>query len=149
MSAVDPELGRSPGALGELTTGVAQLQALYDGLWDAGVDPVTLELCRLRMATLIGSADDMAMREPRAVAAGLAEETVEDLPAWPTSERFTDAQRCAIGFAEQYVIDAHGFTDDDMVLMHEHFTDPQLATLTTACATFDALARVRTVLAAS
>jgi alkylhydroperoxidase family enzyme len=147
VSDHDPD--RSPGALEALTTGVVQLRDLYDELWDSGVDPVTLELCRLRMATLIGSADDMAMREPRAVAAGLAEETVEDLPGWPTSDRFTEAQRCALGFAEQYVIDAHGFTDDDMALMHEHFTDPQLATLTTACATFDALARVRTVLAAS
>ena len=35
-----------------------------------------------------------------------------------------------------------------MADMHEHFTDPQLASLTTACAVFDALARVRTVLAA-
>jgi alkylhydroperoxidase family enzyme len=149
MSAEDPELRRSPGALDALATGAAELQVLYDELWDAGVDPVTLELCRLRMATLIGSVTDMALREPRAVAAGLVEETVEDLPAWPTSERFTDAQRSAIGFAEQYVIDAHGFTDADMAAMHEHYTDPQLATLTTACATFDALARVRTVLATS
>ena len=60
----------------------------------------------------------------------------------------TCEQRCALALAEQYVIDAHGFTDDDMAVMHEHYTDPQLATLTTACATFDALARVRTVLAA-
>jgi alkylhydroperoxidase family enzyme len=149
VTELDPDLGRSSGALDELTTGVVELQALYDELWVSGVDPVTLELCRLRMATLIGSADDMAMRDPRALAAGLVEETIEDLPAWPTSDRFTGAQRCAIGFAEQYVIDAHGFTDDDMVLMHEHYSDAQLATLTTACAVFDALARVRTVLAAS
>jgi len=145
-------LVREPGTPGELTglaTGAAQLQALYDELWDAGVDPVTLELCRLRMATLIGSAADMGLREPRAVTAGLTEELVELLPSWPTAAEFTDAQRVALGFAEQYVIDAHGFTDDDMAVMHEHFTDPQLATLTTACATFDALARVRTVLAAS
>ena len=147
MSGVDPESGRSPGTLDGLTTGVAELKGLYDELFDVGVDPVTLELCRLRMATLIGSAADMAMREPRAAAAGLTEETIEALPAWPTSEHFTEAQRVALGFAEQYVIDAHGFTDDDMAVMHEYFTDEQLASLTTACATFDALARVRAVLA--
>ena len=135
------------GVLDGLTTGVPELAALYAELWDGGVDPVTLELCRLRMATLIGSTADMATREPRAAAAGLTEEQVEDLPAWPTSNRFTDAQRAALGFAEQYVIDAHGFTDEDMAGLHDHFTDPQLATLTTACATFDALARTRTVLA--
>lgn len=133
--------------LAGLATGVPELAALYAELWDAGVDAVTLELCRLRMASLIGSTADLAAREPRAVAAGLTEDVVDALPSWPSSERFTDAQRAALGFAEQYVIDAHGFTDDDMARMHEHFTDPQLAALTTACATFDALARARTVLA--
>jgi alkylhydroperoxidase family enzyme len=133
--------------LAGLATGVPELAALYAELWDAGVDAVTLELCRLRMASLIGSTADLAAREPRAVAAGLTEDVVDALPSWPSSERFTDAQRAALGFAEQYVIDAHGFTDDDMTRMHDNFTDPQLAALTTACATFDALARARTVLA--
>ena len=129
-----------------LPTGGDELRALYAALWDVGVDPVTLELCRLRMATLIGSTADLSMRQPEAVAAGLTEELVAALPAWPTAEEFTPAQRCALGFAEQFVIDAHGFTDDDMRGMHDHFTEPQLAALTTAVATFDALARVRAAL---
>jgi alkylhydroperoxidase family enzyme len=147
VTAAAPEAVPGGGVLAGLTTGVPELAALYSELWDAGVDAVTLELCRLRMATLIGSADDLAAREPRAIAAGLTEDDVAALPSWPSSERFTDAQRAALGFAEQYVIDAHGFSDDDMAAMHEHFTEPQLAALTTACATFDALARARTVLA--
>jgi alkylhydroperoxidase family enzyme len=147
MSATPDRGGAAAEVLPGLPTGAAQLAALYAELWDAGVDPVTLELCRLRMATLIGSAADLAVREPRAVAAGLTEELVAALPDWPTSPRFSDAQRAALGFAEQYVIDAHGFTDADMIAMHDHYTAPQLASLTTACATFDALARVRTILA--
>jgi alkylhydroperoxidase family enzyme len=147
VTSAAPEAVPGGGVLAGLATGVPELAALYAELWDAGVDAVTLELCRLRMASLIGSTADLAAREPRAVAAGLTEDVVDALPSWPSSERFTDAQRAALGFAEQYVIDAHGFTDDDMARMHEHFTDPQLAALTTACATFDALARARTVLA--
>ena len=148
MSGATPDAGgAAPEVLAGLPVGAAELAALYAELWDAGIDAVTLELCRLRMATLIGSAADLAVREPRAVAAGLTEELVAALPDWPTSSRFTDAHRAALRFAEQYVIDAHGFTDDDMVAMHDHFTAPQLASLTTACATFDALARARTVLA--
>ncbi len=129
-----------------LPTGGDELRALYAALWDVGVDPLTLELCRLRMATLIGSTADLAMRQPEAVAAGLTEELVAALPAWPTSDQFTAAQRSALAFAEQFVIDAHGFTDADMAGMHDHFTEPQLAALTTAVATFDALARVRAAL---
>ena len=88
---------------------------LYAALWDVGVDPVTLELCRLRMATLIGSAADLAMRQPerrrrrpdrgsRRGAPGVA-----DLGAVHRRATLRDS-----AFAEQFVIDAHGFTDDDM-----------------------------------
>jgi hypothetical protein len=129
-----------------LPAGHAELRALYDGLWDAGVDPVTLDLCRLRMSMLIIPGADPGPPDSRAVAAGLDDELLSDLAHWPTSDRFEAARRAAIGFAEQYVLDPHGFTDGDAAAMHEHFTPPQLATLTTAVATFDALARVRALL---
>ena len=144
----DPSDGPAPPAdlLELLPAGYDELRALYAGLWDAGVEPLTLELCRLRLATLIGSAPDLASRDPRALAAGLDEKMVDALPAWPTSSLFNDAQRSALGFTEQYVIDPHGFTDAEAAAMHNHFSPTQLATLTIAVATFDALARVRAVL---
>jgi alkylhydroperoxidase family enzyme len=129
-----------------LPAGYDELRALYAGLFDAGVDPVTLELCRLRMSAIIRSAADPGPRDPRAVAAGLDDELVSALPDWPTSELFSPARRAALGFAEQYVLDPHGFTDAEAAGMHEHFTPEQLATLTTAVATFDALTRVRALL---
>lgn len=124
------------GPIAELPVGGDELRALYEGLWDAGVEPETLELCRLRMATLIGAAAEPAVDA----------ELVAALPSWPTAPAFTDAQRAALAFAEQYVIDPHGFTDADGARLQEHFTDEQLATLTIAVATFDALARARAVL---
>jgi hypothetical protein len=143
--------GRGSGTAGSdllalLPAGHDELCALYDGLWDAGVDPVTLELCRLRMAMLIAPGADPGPRDGRAVAAGLEDELVAELAHWPTSARFDAGRRAAIGFAEQYVLDPHGFTDADAAVMHQQFTPEQLATLTTAVATFDALARVRAVL---
>jgi alkylhydroperoxidase family enzyme len=129
-----------------LPAGYDELRTLYAGLWDGGVDPVTLELCRLRMSAIIRAAPDRGPRDPRAVAAGLDDELVSALPDWPTSELFSAERRAALGFAEQYVLDPHGFTDDDAAAMHEHFTPEQLATLTTAVATFDALARIRALL---
>lgn len=120
----------------------AHLRALYAGLWDAGIDPVTLELCRLRIATLIGSAADLVAREPRA---SLDEALVVALPSWPTSVRFSDEQRAALGFAEQYTLDAHGVTDEQAAGLHRFFSSAQLTTLTMAIAVFDALARVRAI----
>jgi alkylhydroperoxidase family enzyme len=137
----------TPGSadlLALLPAGYDELRALYAGLWESGIDPVTLELCRLRMSTIIRS--EPGRRDPRAVAAGLDDRLVSALPSWPTSELFSPAQRAALGFAEQYVLDPRGFTDADAAAMHEHFTPEQLATLTTAVATFDALTRVRALL---
>jgi alkylhydroperoxidase family enzyme len=132
-----------------LPAGYDELRALYASLWDAGVDAVTLELCRLRIATLVRSTVDLAARDPHAVDAGLDETLVAALPEWPTSTRFTDRRRAAIALAEQFVIDPHGFTDADASAAHEHFDAAELTTLTIAIAVFDALARVRALLAVS
>jgi alkylhydroperoxidase family enzyme len=122
------------------------LRVLYTGLWDSGIDSVTLELCRLRIATLIGSAADLAARDPRA---DLDETLIDALPSWPTSVLFSDAQRAALGFAEQYTLDAHGVTDEQTAGMHRFFSSAQLTTLTMAIAVFDALARMRAIVTAA
>ena len=49
--------------------------------------------------------------------------------------------RVAVAYAEQYALDPHGLRDSDFVVLHDHFTDAQLATLTLAVAMFDARAR--------
>jgi len=100
------------------------LRALYASLWQAGIDGELLERCRRRADALID---------------GLPTEDDTDC-----SER----DRAALGFVEQYVIDPHGVTDAQAETLHGLFTAEELAALTTALATFDALARVRTVLGA-
>jgi alkylhydroperoxidase family enzyme len=124
-----------PGAFGHL-------RVLYAGLWDAGIDPVTLELCRLRIATLIGGAAELMAPDPRA---DVDETLIDALPSWPTSAVFSEAQRAALGFAEQYTLDAHGVTDEQAADMHRSFSPAQLTTLTMAVAVFDAMARMRAV----
>jgi alkylhydroperoxidase family enzyme len=119
-----------------------ELRALYDALWVADVEPVTLELCRIRIATLIRSRADLAVMSP--IDAAL----VDALPSWPSSPLFTDAQRAALAFTEQYVMDVEGFTDADTDKVKAHYTAPQIATLTIAVATFDALTRVRAMVMA-
>jgi alkylhydroperoxidase family enzyme len=107
-----------------LAAGASELDDLYAQLWDRGVDDATLELCRDRITTMITGARAEPARQPA-----------------------TDAQVAAVGFAEQFVLDPHGCTDEQMRTLQTHFTGPQLATLTTAIAVFDALARARAVLA--
>ena len=87
------------------------LDALYEAAWSV-VDPVLLELCRLRIATLLGCEYERELRTDAAIAAGLDEETIRALPAWPTSERFGDRERACLAFCEQFVIDVAGMDDD-------------------------------------
>ena len=110
--------------VGDLLGGAGDaLRALYASLWEAGVDPAVLSACQEAIEATVGA-------RPRT-----------------TSGTVDAATAAAVMFAEQYVVDAHGVTDAQAAALHEHFTDAQLAALTTAIATFDALARVRALLA--
>jgi alkylhydroperoxidase family enzyme len=124
-----------------------RFRELYGGLWDPTVlDPRVLELCRLRIATVLGCAAERAIRFDDATDAGLTEADVAELPRWPSSPAFTEAERAAIEYAEQYVMDPHGLTDDHFGALHRHFDEPALATLSLAVAMFDALTRFRLAL---
>ncbi len=89
---------------------LAQLSAAWDAAWDA-VDPVLLELCRLRVAMLLGCAAELTARTPAAVAAGLGEDVIAVLADWPRSDRFDARQRACLAFTEQFVIDVAGLDD--------------------------------------
>jgi len=76
------------------------------------VDPALLELCRLRIAQLLGDEREQAMRTPDALASGLDEATIADLRRWPTSDHFGARERACLAFCEQFVIDVAGLTDE-------------------------------------
>jgi alkylhydroperoxidase family enzyme len=87
--------------------------------WDE-TDPVLLELCRLRMATVLSYPAEQARRTERARAAGLDEAKVAELPKWPTSPRFDARERACLALAEQFVIDANGVTDEHVAEVTTH-----------------------------
>jgi hypothetical protein len=96
----------------------ARFAELLDGLAGGGIDTTTLDACAQRIDALLRFEPD-----PTTVLA------------------LTEAQRAAVGYAEQYALDPHGLRDSDFDALHEHFTDAQLATLTLAVAMYDARAR--------
>jgi alkylhydroperoxidase family enzyme len=96
----------------------ARFGELLDGLSAGGVDETTLDACRARIEALLRFEPD------------------------PTgAPALTEAQRAAVGYAEQYALDPHGLRDSDFEALHAYFSDAQLATLTLAVAMYDALAR--------
>jgi alkylhydroperoxidase family enzyme len=122
-------------------------RAFYAVFWsDRLLDPVVLELCRLRVAQLLGCQSEQRVRYRPARDAGLTEEQVAQLPAWPQGPAFTDAQRAALALAEQFVLDPHGIDDERRDAVIDHFGLPGLVALCEALALFDGFCRFRMIL---
>ncbi|HEY5251830.1 MAG TPA: carboxymuconolactone decarboxylase family protein [Acidimicrobiales bacterium] len=122
-------------------------QDFYARLWDPRVmDPVILELCRLRMARLLGCDAELAVRSAPAVDAGLSETTVGELASWPTSPAFDDTTRACLSFAEQFVIDPSGIGRFERAAIRAAVGFPRLVGLAQAVAVFDGFSRFRLVL---
>ena len=119
----------------------------YARLWDATVmDPSVLELCRLRVAHLVGCHGELAVRSRPAVDDGVTEDDVAALAAWPTSTRFDETTRACLGFTEQFVMDPSGIGSAERATVRAAVGYSRLVGLTQAVAAFDGFARFRTVL---
>jgi len=118
------------------------LDDAWQAAWDR-VDPVLLELCRLRIAMLLGCEAERDARTPAAVDAGLAEETVAVLARWPTSERFGPAARACLAFTEQFVIDVAGLDESTAAAVREHLGDEGLADFVSALLVVEQRQRLR------
>lgn len=128
-------------------TAYAAYRRLEEALWDrALLDPALVELCRLRVAQLVGCGAELTVRHDEARAAGLAEAKIDELRQWPTSSHYTDADRAVLNFTEKFVIDASSVDDDDCAAVRAQLSDPEIAALTTAVAMFDAMARFQVAL---
>jgi alkylhydroperoxidase family enzyme len=112
-------------------------ERLLATIWAGPVSPVTLELCRLRMATLLTSRAALAERSAAAIAAGLTEERIGLLPRWPSDPSFSAEERVCIGFAEQFVIDHNEISDDDVAELNGVLGPEGVVTFTTALVAWD------------
>jgi alkylhydroperoxidase family enzyme len=135
------ELERVLGLLPEAHEAVREFYSIF---WeDELVDPVLLELIRLRVAMLHGVQSELLIRYDVARERGLTEEKVAVLSSWPTSPLFTELERRVLGLTEQFVMDPHGVTDDDVLPIKEALTSAGLVALVNAMALIDHLNRVR------
>ncbi len=127
------------------------VRAVAPEAWDALVrmrvetcglaSPVLVELCRLRLATLLGSDVERRARCPRARAAGLDEDRIAALPLWPTDSRFSDLERAAIRFTEEYAMDVNAISDEAVDDLVGHLGVEQTYAFVCALWTVDAVQR--------
>ena len=111
------------------------------------VDPAILELCRLRLATLMGDEAETGGPVGAAPAMGPDEEKIAELADWPTSVRFTAADRACLAFAEQFVGDVSSLTAEDCEAVLAHLDPPAFYGFVTALLALDGHQRLRLTLA--
>jgi alkylhydroperoxidase family enzyme len=95
------------------------LAGLIGGAWQDS-DPALLELARLRIATLLRNEEELTRRSTLARQAGLSEDKLAQLAAWPTSSLFTSRERACLALTEQFVMDANGVTEAQVAQVTEH-----------------------------
>ena len=127
----------------------ADHRAAMAAVWDGSVDPKILELCRLRMATLLGDKAAASERTQQAVEAGVTEEKIGLLAQWPRHETFVEAERACLGFAEQFVLDVHGITPEQTAPVVEALGPTGMITFTTALALWELTHRFDNALGAA
>jgi alkylhydroperoxidase family enzyme len=137
-----PTSGVIAGVLAGHADVAEQLAMADEAAWQA-VDPVLLELCRLRIAMLLGCEAELAHRTPAALAAGLDEEVVAELPAWPGAEHFDARARAALAFTEHFVIDVATMPDELVLAVREHLGPSGLANFVSALLVVEQRVRLR------
>jgi alkylhydroperoxidase family enzyme len=85
----------------------------------ARVDPVLVELCRLRMAKLLGSRLDLSLRYRPALEAGLTESKLRELSDYTRSPAYSERERRCLEFAEQFVIQSSNIGDQEVARVQE------------------------------
>ena len=98
------------------------LDAAYAAAWSA-TDSELLAVCRDRVAMLLG--------HPATLDAMPADGR-RSLSAWTSSETFSERERAALDFTEQYVIDVASMTDDQANALRHHLGDEGLVSFVNA-----------------
>ena len=140
VTALDSVFGHRPNLYQEF-------RDFYALFWEAGlVEPVLLELCRLRIAAILGCGSELQVRYESAREAGLDESKIAALDDWSRDTRFSELERAALAFAEMFVNDPHAITDDDTYAVAKELGDKGMVAFVEALALFDGFSRFRVML---
>ena len=112
--------------------------ALYQSFWSLESVPAsTLELCRLRLAQLLGSELAFAHSECE-----IPEAQRDQLTQWPSSEAFNAAERACLELTEVHAMDAQAITDAQADAVKAHYGEVGYVAVIQALGVFDAVIRL-------
>lgn len=113
---------------------------------DDHVDPVIVELCRLRIAALLGSRRALALRRTNARTAGLTEDKIDALAGWVESPLFSPAERACLTFAEQFCLGAYTVTEAHVAALLEHLSPDECYAFANGVWVMEAMQRMAIVM---
>jgi alkylhydroperoxidase family enzyme len=124
----------------------ATYAAYVDEVWASdALPPGTLELCRVRIAQLLGVPSEQEVRLGAEVA-GL-EDKLAQLSAWTDDARFTPVDRACLAFAEQFVLDTQALDDPTAAAVRAVVGDAGLVTLALGVGLAEGMVRAAVALA--
>ena len=139
-SPLEAVLGTDPDLLAHFRDVVARFWS------EKLVDPVVLEICRLRIAKLLGCDAELQLRYQPAIEAGLGELKISLIPEYTASPAFSAHERACLALTEQFVFDAHGIDDDTFREVSSGFSTEQLASFLAALSYFEKVSRMKLML---
>lgn len=116
----------APGAM-------AAMDALQTYVDDCGLEPILLELVKVRASQINGCAYCIDMHTLDARAIGETEQRLYALSAWRETPFFTDRERAALEWTEAVTLLSAAHVPDAVYdAVRPHFTDKELVDLTAA-----------------
>lgn len=117
----------------------ADMAAAHDAAW-AATSPRLLELCRVRIATMLGCAVEASART---AGTDVPAEMLDAIADWPTDPRFEPADRACLAFTEHYVIDVASVDDATVAAVREHLGDEGVQSFVSALLVVEQRIRLR------
>ena len=109
---------------------MAGLQKYVD---DCGLEPLLLELVKMRASQINGCAYCLDMHSKDARALGESEQRLYLLNAWREAPFYTDRERAALLWTEELTLISQGHASDAIYEeVHQHFTEEELVNLSLA-----------------
>ena len=108
----------------------AALGAILHSHYEGDVDHRLKEVIRIQLARFAEDQYFASLRSNQAIAAGLTEEIIEaGCGDYDDSPLFSDAEKCALGFAEQMFLDASKVDASFYDEMTRHFSEAEIMEL--------------------
>ena len=103
--------------LGDRTPVADQLENIHGLAW-AVVDPELLDLCRLRVAMLLGCRSELEILN-----SDLSSEKVASLSQWSSSSLFNECEMSCLRFTEEFIVDVSSIPDSSAFAVRDRLGD--------------------------